>query len=122
MPRKVVIFYNQRGTAEPWIKEDKQAIRWTRLSCHNFRDNEVRLQLFAPADNLGNFLRSLVLPKKIAHGSMTTLREKLIKNGAKVVSGGRYVRFQMAEVAVSRRMFGQILKNIAKLRPPPAWT
>ncbi len=121
-PREVVAFYNQRGTAEQWIKEGKQAIRWTRLSCHDFRDNEVRLQLFALAYNLGNFLRSLALPKKIAHWSMTTLREKLIKIGAKVVSGGRYIRFQMAEVAVSRRMFSQILKNIAKLRPPPAWT
>lgn len=86
------------------------------------RDNKVRLQLFALAYNLGNFLRSLVLPKKITHWSMTTLREKLIKSGAKFISGGRYVRFQMAEVAVSRRMFSQILKNIAKLRPPPAWT
>ena len=114
--------YEDTNDAEQRIKEGNQAIRWTRLSCHDFRDNEVRLQLFALAYNLGNFLRSLALPKKIAHWSMTTLREKLIKIGAKVVSGGRYVRFQMAEVAVSRRMFSQILKNIAKLRPPPAWT
>jgi len=122
MPREVVTFYNQRGTAEQWIKEGKQAIRWTKLSCHDFLDNEVRLQLFALAYNLGNFLRSLVLPKKIAHWSLTTLREKLIKIGAKVVSGGRYVRFQMAEVAISQSMFAQILRNIAKLRAPPAWT
>jgi hypothetical protein len=58
----VVKFYNGRGTAEQWIKEGKQALRWTRLSCRAFRDNAVRLQLFALAYNLANFLRSLVLP------------------------------------------------------------
>src|SRR5215217_5840030 len=50
----------------------------------------------------------------------TSLREKLIKIGAKVVRHGRYVTFQMAEVAVSRRMFADILPSIARLRAPPA--
>lgn len=45
----VVRFYNQRGTAEQNIKEDKHAFHWTRLSCRKFRDNEVRLQLHALA-------------------------------------------------------------------------
>jgi len=49
----VVISYNKRSTAEQWIKEGKQAINWTRLCCHDFKDNEVRLQLFALAYNLG---------------------------------------------------------------------
>jgi hypothetical protein len=51
--RAVVRFYNRRGTAEPWIKEGKQAAHWTRLSCHRFRANEVRLQLSVLAYNLG---------------------------------------------------------------------
>jgi len=51
-PKRVVRFYNQRGTAEQWIKEGKNAIRWTRLSCHGFKQNAVRLQLFALAYNL----------------------------------------------------------------------
>jgi len=55
--KRVVRFYNQRSTAEQWIKEDKNAIKWTKLSCHDFVDNQVRLQLFALAYNLGNFLR-----------------------------------------------------------------
>ncbi len=59
---RVVKFYNGRGTAEQWIKEGKLALRWTRLSCRTFRANAVRLQLFALAYNLANFLRSLVLP------------------------------------------------------------
>ncbi len=81
----VVKFYNKRGTAEQWIKEGKYALNWTRLSCHDFVDNQVRLQLFALAYNLGNFLRRLALPGKISHWSLTTLREKLVKIGAKVV-------------------------------------
>ena len=68
---RVSKFYNGRGTAEQWIKEGKHALRWTRLSCHAFRDNAVRLQLFALAYNLANFLRSLALPDEVAHWSLT---------------------------------------------------
>ena len=63
----VVDFYNQHGTAEQWIKEGKYAVRWTRLSCHGFDANQVRLQLFALAYNLGNFLRRLALPRSVKH-------------------------------------------------------
>jgi Transposase DDE domain group 1 len=52
--RSVVRFYNKRGTAEQWIKEGKRAAHWTRLSCHRFRANDVRLQLSVLAYNLGN--------------------------------------------------------------------
>ena len=117
--RRVVEFYNQRGTAEQWIKEGKIALTWTRLSCHDFRDNEVRLQLFALAYNLGNFLRTLALPRKIGHWTLTTLREKLIKIGAKVVQHSGYVIFQMAEVAVPRAVFAAILMKIDQLRVCP---
>jgi hypothetical protein len=112
----VVKFYNKRGTAEQWIKEGKYALNWTRLSCHDFVDNQVRLQLFALAYNLGNFLRRLVLPKSVKKWSLRTLREKLIKIGAKVISHSRYVVFQMAEVAVPRAMFREILNRIRQLR------
>jgi hypothetical protein len=117
---RVVAFYNQRGTAEQWIKEGKGAIKWTRLSCHSFAANAVRLQLHALAYNLGNFMRTLAMPKAAESWSLTSLREKLIKVGAKVVSHGRYTIFQMAEVAVSRQMFADILMLIARLRAPPA--
>ena len=59
---RVTRFYDGRGTAEQYIKEGKNAINWTRLSCHSFRNNAVRLQLHALAYNLGNFLRTLALP------------------------------------------------------------
>jgi hypothetical protein len=116
-PEKVVHFYNQRGTAEQWIKEGKHAIRWTRLSCQRFQDNEVRLQLFALAYNLGNFIRTLALPDEVSHWSLTTIREKLIKIGAKVVRHGRYITFQLAEVAVPQALFEKILGLITNLRP-----
>jgi hypothetical protein len=105
---RLVAFYNQRGTAEQWI----------RLSCRTFAANAVRLQLHALAYNLGNFMRTLALPTE--PWSLTSLRQKLIKIGAKVVSHGRYVTFQLAEVAVSRQMFAEILSLIARLRAPPA--
>jgi len=113
----VVKFYNGRGTAEQWIKEGKNAVKWTRLSCHDFVDNQVRLQLFALAYNLGNFLRRLALPQSVKHWSLTTLREKLVKIGAKVVTHARYVTFQMAEVAISRQLFRTILRRISRLGP-----
>ena len=62
----------------------------------------------------------LVTPEPIRDWSLTSLKEKLIKIGAKVVSHGRYVAFQMAEVAIPRQMFQEILRRIAELRPPPA--
>jgi Transposase DDE domain group 1 len=117
---RVVAFYNQRGTAEQCIKEGKAAIKWTRLSCRTFAANAVRLQLHALAYNLGNFMRTLAMPKVAEPWSLTSLREKLIKIGAKVVSHGRYVSFQLAEVAVPRQMFADILMLIARLRAPPA--
>lgn len=122
-PAKAVVrFYNQRGTAEQWIKEGKNAVKWTRLSCHDFLDNQVRLHLFVLAYNLGNFLRQAVLPKSVRHWTLTTLREKLIKIGAKVVRHSRKIIFQMAEVAVPRELFRAILTAIDRLRPPVAAT
>jgi hypothetical protein len=81
--------------------------------------NAVRLQLHVLAYNLGNFMRTLAMPKAVESCSLTSLREKLIKIGAKVVSHGRYVTFQLAEVAVPQEMFADILSLIARLRAPP---
>ena len=62
----------------------------------------------------------MAMPKTAEPWSLTSLRETLIKIGPKVVSHGRYVTFQMAEVAVPRQMFKDILRLIAQLRAPPA--
>ena len=103
-----------------WIKEGKNAIRWTRLSCRRFDHNAVRLQLHALAYNLGNVMRTLALPDAVEDWSLTSLREKLIKIGAKIVRHGRYVTFQMAEVVVPRDLYADILRRIDRLRPPRA--
>jgi DDE family transposase len=116
-PESIVAFYNQRGTAEQWIKEGKNAIRWTRLSCRSMQANAVRLQLHALAYNLANFFRTLVLPDEVERWSLTTLREKVVKIGAKVIAHARYTVFQMAEVAVPRDLFRCILAMIDDLRP-----
>lgn len=120
--KNVVAFYNKRGTAEQWIKEGKGALKWTRLSCRSFAANAVRLALHALAYNLGNFLRTLATPEAIERWSLTSLREKLIKIGAKVVRHGRYVTFQMAEVAIPHSVFAEIMQRIAALRSPPMIT
>ncbi|HZH05613.1 MAG TPA: IS1380 family transposase [Lautropia sp.] len=116
-PERVVAFYNQRGTAEQWIKAGKNAVRWTRLSCRSMTANAVRLQLHALAYNLANFFRTLVLPDEIERWSLTTLREKVVKIGAKVIAHARYTTFQIAEVAVPRDLFRRILEMIEELRP-----
>jgi hypothetical protein len=107
----------EEGAVHVWIKEGKHAVTWTRLSCHSFKANAVRLQLHALAYNLANFLRTLALPAEVAQWSMTTLRERLVKIGARIVRHGRSVIFQMAEVMVPRDLFQTILGAIAALRP-----
>jgi hypothetical protein len=115
---RVVAFYNNRGTCEQWIKEGKG-----RSSGHGCRAERSRPTPCGSAScapyNLGNFLRTLATPEPIKDWSLTSLKEKLIKVGAKVVSHGRYVVFQMAEVAIPRQMFQEILRLIAELRPQP---
>ena len=114
---RVVAFYNGRGTAEQWIKEGKSAMKWTRLSCRSMVANAVRLQLHALAYNLANFLRTLALPGEVEPWSLTSLREKVVKIGAKVIAHARSTVFQMAEVAVPRDLFRRVLDMIAALRP-----
>jgi len=118
-PEKVVRFYNQRGKCEQHIKEGKGAISWTRLSCTRFSSNQVMLALFVLAYNLGNFLRRFALPSKIAHWSLSSVRLKLIKIGAKVISHARRTVFQMAEVAVLGELFAEVIDRIRSLAAIP---
>ena len=68
-------FCNKRATAEQWIKEEKTAIKWTRLSYRSFAANAVRVQLHKLAYNLCNFLRTLATPEPIKDWSLTSLKE-----------------------------------------------
>jgi hypothetical protein len=114
-----VHFYNGRGTAEQWIKEGKYALNWTRLSCHRFVANQVRLQLFILAYNLGNFMRRLGLPRAIRDWSLRSLQIKLIKTGGRVVRHARRIIFQLAEVAIPKELFAALLGRIARLGLAP---
>jgi hypothetical protein len=116
--RAVVRFYNKRGTAEQWIKEGKQAVKMTRLSCHRFRSNEVRLWLSVIAYNLGNLWRRLVLPKRIDNWSLTSLHQRLVKTGGGLVKHARYYWLLLAERHLTRRLFGRMLQRIAGLSVP----
>ena len=118
-PKGIVRFYNGRGTAEQWIKEGKYALNWTRLSCHKFVANQVRLGLFILAYNLGNFLRRLALPEAMKHWSLTSLQTRLIKTGGRLVCHARRLVFQLAEVLVTREMLTGILERIGRLRLAP---
>jgi len=115
----IVHFYNGRGTAEQWIKEGKYALNWTRLSCHRFDANRVRLQLFILAYNLGNFLRRLGLPRAIKDWSIRSLQLKLIKIGGRIVRHARQIIFQLAEVAISGELFAAVLGRLTRLSPAP---
>jgi hypothetical protein len=111
----VVRFYNKRGTAEQWIKEGKQAVKMTRLSCHRFRSNQVRLALSLLAYNLGNLWRRLALPKRIENWSLTSLQQRLVKTGGWMVKHARYYWLLLAEGHLTRRRFGAMLGRIALL-------
>jgi len=117
--RAVVRFYSKRGTAEQWIKEGKQAVKMTRLSCHRFRSNEVRLWLSVIAYNLANLWRRLVLPKRVDHWSLTSLQQRLVKTGGRLTKHARYYWLLLAEGHLTRRLFTAMVRRI-ELLPLPA--
>ncbi len=99
--------------------EGKQAAHWTRLSCHRFRANEVRLQLSVLAYNLGNlWRRRLVLPARIDSWSLTSLQQRLVKTGGRLVKHARYYWLLLAESHLTRRLFGSMLERIWALPVP----
>jgi len=108
----------KRGTAEQWIKEGKLAVSWTRLSCHRFRGNEVRLWLSVIAYNLGNLWRSLALPQRIKRWSLTSLQQRLVKTGGRLVKHARYYWLLLAEGHLTRRLFASMLRMMAALPQP----
>jgi len=85
----------------------------TRLSCHRFRFNKVRLWLSVFAYELRNLWRRLVLPQRIDHCSLTSLQQRLVKTNRWLVKHARW--FLLAEGHLSRRLFGIMLRLIAPL-------
>jgi hypothetical protein len=101
------------------LETGKEAVKLTRLSCHRFRANEVRLALSVIAYNLGNLWRRLVLPKRIDTWSLTSLQQRLMKTGGRPVKYARYYWLLLAEGHLTRRPFGAILRRLEAL-PWPA--
>src|SRR6202140_3233625 len=117
--RAAVRLYNKCGTAERWIKEGKQAVAMTRLSCHRFRANEVRLWLSLIAYNLGNLWRRLALPARVATWSLMSLQQRLVKTGGRLIKHQRYYWLLLAEAPLIRHLFAGMLRTITML-PSPA--
>jgi hypothetical protein len=115
--RAVVRFYIKRGAAEQRIKEGKQAVKMTRLSCHRFRSNEVRLWLSVIAYNLGNLWR-LALPLRVGNWSLTSLQQRLVKTGGRLIKHARYYWLLLAEGHLTRRLFGSMVRRITALPLP----
>ena len=109
---RVPAFYNRRGAAERHIKEGKYALNWTRLSCMRLAANVVRLQRRALACNFANSLRTPATPEGIERRSPTSLRERPIKTGARMVRHARYAIFHMTEAALPRSVFTGLLALI----------
>ncbi len=120
--RAVVRFYNKRGTAEQWIKEGKQAVKMTRLSCHRFRSNDVRTWLSVMASNLRSLWRRLVLPQRIGNWSLTSLQQRWAKTGGRLVEHARYYWLLLAESHLTRRLFGKMVRRIDALAVATRWT
>lgn len=118
--RRVVKFYNKRGTCEQWIKEGKYTLNWTRLSCQGFAENEVRLKLFIMAYNLGNIFRTLALPEGIKDWSLRTIQLKLIKTGGRLIRHARYYYMLLAEVCIKEFLWRGIMNKISRLCPSPS--
>jgi hypothetical protein len=117
--RAVVRFYNERGTAEQWIREGKQAVKMMRLSCHPFRSNEVRLGLSVPASSLGILWRRLVLPKRIGHWPLASVQQRLVKTGSRSIKHPRYDWLLFGESHLTRRLLTAMVRWI-DLLPLPA--
>jgi hypothetical protein len=116
--RAVVRFYDKRGTAEQWIKEAKQAVKMTLLSCHRFHSNETRLWLSVMAYNLGNLWRGLVLPRTLEKWSLTRMQQRLVKTGGRLIKHARYYWLMLAQGHLTKRLFGTMVRRVQALPLP----
>ena len=88
------------------------------MSCHRFRSNEVRLWLSVIAYNLGNLWRRLALPLRVGNWSLTSLQQRLVKTGGRLLKHARYYWLLLAEGHLTRRLFGAMVRRIAALSLP----
>ncbi|HWP85682.1 MAG TPA: transposase [Terriglobia bacterium] len=101
------------------LKVAKHAVKMTRLSCHQFQSNEVRLWLSVIAYNLGNLWRRHALPLRLRSWSLTSLQPRLVKSGGRLIKHARYYWLLLAEGHLTRRLFESMLRRMEAL-PVPA--
>jgi hypothetical protein len=116
--KRLVRFYNQRGTAEQRIKEGKNAVRWTRYPVTTLWTIRCgcNCSCYVLGANFRAAFRDVAKAKSVHHWTLTTLWEKLIKIGVKVARHSKKIVFQIAEVALPRELFRAILERIGRLR------
>jgi hypothetical protein len=90
------------------------------LGCHRFRSNEIQQWLSVVAYNLGNLWRRLAMQRRIGNWSLTSLEQRLVKTGGRLVKHARYYWLRLAEGHLTRRLFGAMVRRI-ELLPLPAW-
>ena len=106
------------GWRREFLSHTCEHVWGTRLSCHKFRSNEVRLWLAILAYNLGNLWRRLVLPQRIGNWSLTSLQQRLVKTGGRLVKHARYYWLLLAEGHLTQRLFVAMLRRIGALSLP----
>ena len=114
----MVRFYNKRGTAERWIKEGKQAVKMTRLSCHRISLQRSAAEAEPDPYNLGNLWRRPALPDELTAGRGRVC-SRLAKTRGRLMKHARYYWLPLAESHLTRRLSGSMLHSIAML-PSPA--
>ena len=98
-----------------YLRLNPAVVKITRLSCHRFRSNEVPLWLSVIAYNLGNLWQRLVLPRRIEKWSLSSLQQRLVKTGGRLIKQARYFWLLLAESHLTRRLFGSMVRRIAAL-------
>lgn len=114
-PKRVIMFYANRGTMENFIKEGKNGFAFDSMSSSNFIANANKLQLAMLAYNFNNWFRRLVLSKSMTSNRIDTIRLKLIKIAAKIVTGGRYLTFKLCSSCPYKNEFWNTLFRIKNL-------
>ena len=112
--RRVTLDIDSSESPVHGAQEGKAATHWTRLSCHRFRANEVRL-IRVIAYNLGNLLRRLAPPVDIQSWSLTSLQQRLFKTGGRLIRHARYFVLQLAESYLTGGLFRKTLGRIERL-------
>lgn len=114
-PKKIIMFYCNRGTMENFIKEGKNGFNFDSMSSSEFIANANKLQIALLAYNFNNWFRRLVLCKSMLSSRIETIRIKLVKIAAKVVKSARYLNFKLCSTCAYKEVFWNTLDNINKL-------